>query len=82
MNFIKWIKLEWYVPQRNKAQAKADGHRHIAQYYEQKPLHKRSSRVHATIEYNYHMAGAWQQELERLEAKITKIQNSDLGDLR
>jgi len=78
MNFIKWIKLEWYLPQRNKAESKVADHRHIAQYYEQKPLHKRSSRINATIEYNYHMAGAWQQELERLEAKIAEIKNSDL----
>jgi len=82
MNVIKRIKLEWYIPQRNKAEAKAAGHRHIAQYLEQKPPHKRSSRANATIEYNYHMAGAWQLELERLEAKISKIQNSDLEDFR
>jgi hypothetical protein len=82
MNIIKWIKLEWYIPQRNKAKAKVDGHRHIAQYYEEKPLHKRSSRINATIEYNYAMASIWQEKLEKFEAKITKINNSDLEDLR
>ena len=66
--------MEFYAPQRNKAQKKADGHRGIAQYLDEKPREKRSRREQATIEYNYHMADIWQLELERLEFKISKVE--------
>ena len=75
MNVIKWLKLEWYIPQRNKAQGKVAGHRRIAKYLEEKPKEKKSSRVEATIEYNYAMAHGWQIELEKLERKISQIEN-------
>ncbi len=70
MNVIKRLKMEFYIPQRNKAQKKVAGHRGIARYLEEKPLEKRSRREQAAIEYNYHMADIWQLELERLEFKI------------
>ncbi len=73
MNIINRLKMEFYTPQRNKAQKKVDGHRGIARYLKEKPLEKRSRREQATIEYNYSMADIWQQELERLDGKISKI---------
>ncbi len=76
MNIIKLIKMEFYLPQRNKAQKKVAGHRGIARYLEEKPLEKRSRREQATIEYNYHMADIWQQELDRLQFKISKVERS------
>jgi hypothetical protein len=76
MNIIKLIKMEFYLPQRNKAQKKVDGHRGIARYLEEKPLEKRSRREQATIEYNYSMADVWQLELEKLELKISKVERS------
>ncbi|MBC8502045.1 MAG: hypothetical protein H8D35_02830 [Nitrosopumilus sp.] len=76
MNIIKLIKIEFYAPQRNKAQKKVDGHRGIARYLEEKSKEKRSRREQATIEYNYHMADIWQQELDRLEFKISKAERS------
>ena len=77
MNIIKLIKMEFYLPQRNKAQKKVDGHRGIARYLEEKPLEKRSRREQATVEYNYSMAEVWQEELERLEFKIQAIQRNE-----
>ena len=68
--------MEFYIPQRNKAQKKVAGHRDFARYLEEKPLEKRSRRVQSTIEYNYAMAEIWQQELERLEFKIEQIERS------
>jgi hypothetical protein len=76
MNIIKLIKMEFYAPQRNKAQKKVDGHRGIARYLEEKPKEKRSRREQATIEYNYSMADIWQQELDRLQFKISKVERS------
>jgi hypothetical protein len=76
MKITKWIKMEFYAPQRNKAQKKVDGHRGIARYLEEKPREKRSRREEATIEYNYHMADIWQQELDRLQFKISKVERS------
>ncbi len=76
MNIIKWFKIEFYVPQRNKAQKKVAGHRQIAQYLEEKSKGKRSRREQATIEYNYHMADVWHLELERLNFKISKIERN------
>ncbi len=73
MNIINRLKMEFYAPQRNKAQKKVDGHRGIARYLEEKPLEK-SRREQATIEYNYSMAEVWQEELERLEFKIQQIE--------
>ncbi len=73
MNIGKWIKMEFYLPQINKAQKKVAGHRMIAKYYEEKPREKRSRREQATIEYNYHMADIWQLEFEKLELKISQI---------
>ena len=68
--------MEFYIPQRNKAQKKVAGHRGIARYLEEKALEKRSRREQATIEYNYSMAEVWQEELERLEFKIQQIERS------
>ena len=68
--------MEFYAPQRNKAQKKVDGHRGIARYLEEKPKEKRSRREQATIEYNYSMADIWQQELDRLQFKISKVERS------
>ncbi len=76
MNIVKWIKMEFYLPQRNKAQKNVDGHRGITQYLEEKPREKRSRREQATIEYNYQMADVWQIELDRLEFKISKVERS------
>ena len=76
MNIINRLKMEFYAPQRNKAQKKVDGHRGIARYLEEKALEKRSRREQATIEYNYSMAEVWQEELERLEFKIQQIERS------
>ena len=73
MNIFKWIKMEFYLPQRNKAQKKVDGHREFAKYLEEKPREKRSRREQATMEYHYSMAEIWQQELEKLNFKISKI---------
>ena len=77
MNIINRLKMEFYAPQRNKAQKKVDGHRGIARYLEEKPLEKRSRREQATVEYNYSMAEVWQEELERLEFKIQAIQRNE-----
>ncbi len=76
MNVINRLKMEFYAPQRNKAQKKVDGHRGIARYLEEKPLEKRSRREQAPIEYNYQMADVWQIELDRLEFKISKVERS------
>ncbi len=76
MNIVKWIKIEFYAPQRNKAQKKVSGHRVIAMYFEEKSIEKRSRREQATIEYNYSMADTWQLELEKLEFKISKVERS------
>ena len=76
MNVVKWIKIEFYLPQRNKAQKKASGHREIARDLEEKPKERRSRREQATMEYNYFMANVWQEELERLEFKIQQIERS------
>ena len=76
MNIINRLKMEFYAPQRNKAQKKVDGHRGIVRYLEEKPLEKRSRREQATVEYNYSMADIWQEELERLEFKIQQIERS------
>ncbi len=45
----------------------------LAKYREEKPREKRSRREQASIEYDYYMANIWQQELEKLEFKISKI---------
>ena len=68
--------MEFYIPQRNKAQKKVAGHRDFARYLEEKPREKRSRREQATMEYNYHMADVWQLELERLEFKIEQIERN------
>ena len=68
--------MEFYIPQRNKAQKKVAGHRDFARYLEEKPREKRSRREQATMEYNYHMADVWQQELEKLEFKISQIERN------
>ena len=82
MNIINRLKMEFYAPQRNKAQKKVDGHRGIARYLEEKPLEKRSRREQATVEYNYSMAdilevvyriaqlkGISKEELEKIRIK-------------
>ena len=68
--------MEFYIPQRNKAQKKVAGHREFAKYLEEKPREKRSRREQSNIEYNYAMAEIWQQELEHLEGKISKIKGN------
>ena len=68
------IKLEFYVPQRNKAKASVGYHRAFAKYLEEKSIKKQTSRRRAEIEYNYHMAGSWQLKLEELNSKIEGIQ--------
>ncbi len=76
MKILKWIKMEFYAPQRNKAQKKVAGHREFAKYLEEKPREKRSRREQATMEYHYNMADVWQLELEKLEFKISQIERS------
>ena len=66
--------MEFYIPQRNKAQKKVTGHREFAKYLEEKPREKRSRREQVTMEYNYDMANIWQLELEKLEFKISQIE--------
>jgi len=65
--------MEFYIPQRNKAQKKVAGHRHFARYLEEIPKNKRGRREQATMEYHYHMANVWQQELDKLQFKISQI---------
>jgi hypothetical protein len=74
MGIIKWLKMQFYIPQINKAKKKVTGHRYFARCLEEKPLEKRSRREQRTIEYNYAMADIWQEELEKLEFKIKKIE--------
>jgi hypothetical protein len=76
MNIIKWIKLQFYIPQINKAEKKVIGHRYFARCLEEKPREKRSNKEQSTIEYNYAMAEVWQKELEKLEFKIERIKNN------
>jgi len=73
MGIIKWLKMQFYIPQINKAEKKVTGHRYFARCLEEKPLEKRSRREQRTIEYNYAMADIWQEELEKLEFKMEKI---------
>ncbi len=75
-NIIKWIKLQCYIPQINKAEKKVSGHRYFARCLEEKPREKRSKKEQSTIEYNYAMADMWQEELEKLEFKIEKIERN------
>ena len=74
MNIIKWLKMEWYLPQRNKAESKTLGHRQLAKWLEKKPLEKRSRREQANMEYHYYMSEIWNEKLEHLEFKIQQIQ--------
>jgi hypothetical protein len=73
MSIIKWLKLQFYIPQINKAEKKVAGHRYYARCLEEKPREKRSKKEQSTIEYNYAMADIWQQELDKLEFKMSKI---------
>jgi len=66
--------MEFYAPQRNKANAKVWYHRDFAKYLEEKTIKKRNSRQQATINFNYHMANSWQLRLEQLDLKISRIE--------
>ena len=79
MNLIKWIKMELYIPQINKAQKKVAGHRYFARCLEEKPLDKRSKKEQSTIEYNYVLAEIWKQELDKLEFKIEQVKRNTHG---
>ena len=68
--------MEFYVPQRNKANAMSEYHRNFAKYLEEKSMKKRSSRKQATINYHYHVADSWQLKLERLNLQISKIERT------
>ena len=70
------IKLEFYVPQRNKAKASVGYHRSFAKYLEEKSVKKHSSRQQAEIDYNHHMANSWELKLEELNSKIEELERS------
>jgi hypothetical protein len=74
MGIIKWLKMQFYIPQINKAEKNVTGHRFYAKCLEEKPREKRSKKEQSTIEYNYAMADIWQEELEKLEYKMSKIE--------
>ena len=73
-NIIKWVKLEFYAPQRNKAKASAEYHRNFAKYLEEKPIKKQNSRHRAKINYNRQVAYSWEQKLDQLNSKIEKLE--------
>ena len=51
MGIIKWLKMQFYIPQINKAEKKVIGHRYFARCLEEKPREKRSNKEQSTIEY-------------------------------
>ena len=71
---IKWIKLEFYAPQRNKAKASAEYHRDFAKYLEEKPVNKRNSRHRAKINYHHEIAESYQLTLDQLNSKIEELE--------
>ena len=75
-NIIKWIKLEFYAPQRNKAKASAEYHRGFARYLEEKPVKKRNSRHRAKINYNRQVADSWQLKFDQLNSKIEELERN------
>ena len=66
--------MEFYIPQRNKAQKKVAGHREIADELKKKSNRNRRERL--TMEYNYSMVDVWQLELERLNFKIHQTERN------
>jgi hypothetical protein len=76
MKILKWIKMEFYAPQRNKAMKQVRGNRELADELNQKKSEKGSlsKRDEITMEYHYNMADVWQLELEKLEFKISQIE--------
>ena len=75
MNIIKWLKMEWYIPHRNKAESKTLGHRQLAKWLEEKT--KKNRREQANMEYHYCMAEIWNEKLEHLEFKIQQIKRKN-----
>ena len=73
-NIIKWIKLEFYAPQRNKAKASAEYHRNFTKYLEEKPVEKQNSRHRAKINYNRQVADSWQLKFNQLNSKIEELE--------
>jgi len=71
---IQRLKLEYYVPQRNKAEGKA-------RYYEMSVFdlesrnqnEKLSNRLKARLEHDRIMKALWYEELVKLNLKISKI---------
>jgi len=71
---IQRIKLEFYLPQRNKAEK-------MARYYEmsvrdldyRNQHEKLSNRLKARLEYEKVMKVIWYEELTKLNLKISKI---------
>ncbi len=74
MNIIKWIKLEFYAPQRNKAKASAEYYRGFAKYLEEKSMKKQSSRHREKINYTRQVGDSWQLKFDQLNSKIEKLE--------
>ena len=78
MNIIKWLKLEFYNPQRNKALKKVAYYNWSVKRYEKmisqgKILGRKDD---GRFGYHRHMGDVWQLELEQLEFKILQIERS------
>ncbi len=71
---IQRMKLEFYLPQRNKAEKKFRGHEMNAIELEERQLSgKLSNRLKARLEYDLYMKDVWYEELQKLNSKIDQI---------
>ena len=76
MNVIKWLKLEFYIPQRNKALKKVAYYKWSVERYEKEARQgkKFSRKDEGRFGYHGHMLDVWQVELEQLEFKISQVE--------
>ena len=78
MRFIKWLKREFYLPQRNKAEKKVAYYKQSVQRYEEMVRQGKtlSRKDDGRLGYHTKMLASWELDLERLNFKLEQIERS------
>ncbi|MBT4328293.1 MAG: hypothetical protein HOD60_15525 [Candidatus Nitrosopelagicus sp.] len=73
---IQRLKLEYYIPQRNKAEGKARYYEMCVFDLESKNQNEKlTNRLKARLDYDRYMKALWYEELVKINLKISRIED-------
>lgn len=78
MNITKWLKKEFYLPQRNKAEKKVAYFKWSVQRYEEMVRQGKtlSRKDDGRLGYHTKMLASWELDLEKFNFKLKQIERS------